>query len=139
MTSTECTNNLKKSFISILQRSLYVSAYNWTKSINPTINDCIASVTMPTTNGSSIKIAEVFWKLDASLIEYRCLLCEELFEAHSDCFWHIRNCLQIDVDSTADNKDFLLRPKSVYDADTASEYKPIVEGIYFKFVKYILS
>lgn len=45
------------------------------------------------TSISNIKCGELFWKLDASRLEYLCLLCVEPFSVHSEYLDHLQQCL----------------------------------------------
>lgn len=85
-------------------------------------------------DGSVIRFAEVFWKLDASLIEYRCIMCLECFKSHTECIWHVENCLQILLDSPDDSKEQVFEvPKRELDTyEELVEYES-VKGIFVFF------
>lgn len=80
-------------------------------------------------DGSSIKFAEVFWKLDVYQIEYRCLSCGKHFQSNFDCYWHIENCLQDLLDSAEDSKEHLELPTFVEDSHAASNEAVQLAGV----------
>lgn len=79
-----------------------------------------------------MKCAEIFWKLGAPLMEYRCATCPKCFYSHLDCFEHIQLCLQIQMleSSPVDSKEEMVEQLE-HDLSNTTEtldYDSIKEG-----------